>query len=200
MKALFLIIILGLTICKVNSQPCGELKVTHKGKTYNTVEIGKQCWLKENLNVGTMMEEQLNNLLIEKYCYDDKEVNCDKYGGLYEWGEAMAYKQSEGVRGICPTGWHIPTFDEFEELLKIGRRLGYDALRSTGENRGARDETINKSGFSGITTNYWSSTKLNEVHPEVYVLALGEGYNDIRWFDSDRGKLNACSVRCLRDK
>lgn len=73
--------------------PCpGIPTVEHGGITYNTVQINDQCWLKENLNIGTMIgthNEMTNNSIIEKYCYENKEQNCDKYGALYQWSEAM---------------------------------------------------------------------------------------------------------------
>jgi len=93
--------------------------VTYSGKTYNTVQIGTQCWLKENLNVGTRINgntDQVSGNGIEKYCYNDIESNCTTYGGLYQWNEAMQYVTTEGAKGICPTGWHIPTLAEFVEL------------------------------------------------------------------------------------
>jgi len=52
---------------------------------------------------------QANNGSIEKYCYNNISGNCDTYGGLYEWNEMMQYTTTEGVQGICPDGWHIPT-------------------------------------------------------------------------------------------
>ncbi len=60
------------------------------GKTYNTVQIGPQCWFKENLNVGARINSSQNqnatNGIIEKYCYNDLESNCDIYGGLIPMG------------------------------------------------------------------------------------------------------------------
>jgi len=84
----------------------------YEGKTYHTAQIGTQCWLKENLNVGTfissrILEDASNNGIIEKYCYGNLLNNCDVYGGLYQWGEAMKYSTTEGEQGICPSGWHI---------------------------------------------------------------------------------------------
>jgi len=86
---------------------------------YTTVLIGTQCWMAENLNVGTMIQganNQTNNGIIEKYCYDNSTANCDVYGGLYQWDELMEYVTTPGVRGICPDGWHIPTDDEWCSL------------------------------------------------------------------------------------
>jgi uncharacterized protein (TIGR02145 family) len=103
-----------------NGQPCPNLEtVTYEGIVYNTVLIGDQCWLKENLNVGekiTSLNGMYNNGILEKYCYDGLDENCDTYGALYQWGEAMQYDLTEGARGICPEGWHIPTSDEWKTL------------------------------------------------------------------------------------
>jgi len=99
--------------------PCGELTVSYGGQTYNTVLIGDQCWMKENLNIGTMIngtQNQTNNSIVEKYCYDNDEDNCDEYGGLYQWDEIMHYTIDSAVQGICPDGWHIPTDFEWKIL------------------------------------------------------------------------------------
>lgn len=100
--------------------PCiDEPTVDYDGKTYNTIQIFNQCWLKENLNVGIMIngiDEQSDNEIIEKYCLDDSEVNCDLYGGLYQWNELMNYANNEGATGICPPGWHVPTDLELQIL------------------------------------------------------------------------------------
>ena len=90
---------------------CGDV-VNYEGENYNTIHIGTQCWFKENLNVGTMIdgiESQTNNSVIEKFCYDNLESNCSVYGGLYQWDEMMQYSTAGGVQGICPAGWHLPT-------------------------------------------------------------------------------------------
>ena len=65
---------------------CGDaLFDSRNGQSYTTVQIGDQCWMAENLNIGTRINgsvDQTNNSTIEKYCYDDLESNCDKYGGI----------------------------------------------------------------------------------------------------------------------
>lgn len=97
----------------------GTPTVTYEGQVYNTVLIGSQCWLKENLNVGTMINgenDMVDNNIIEKYCYDNEPANCAISGGLYQWNEMMQYSNNEGVQGICPDGWHIPTDSEWKTL------------------------------------------------------------------------------------
>jgi uncharacterized protein (TIGR02145 family) len=93
--------------------------VEYEGQTYNTVQIMSQCWLKENLNVGTMIpgdEEMTDNDTIEKYCYNNEPDSCTKYGGLYQWDEMMQYNLNQGVQGICPPGWHLPSDEEWKVL------------------------------------------------------------------------------------
>lgn len=101
--------------------PCpGIPTITYEGQEYHTVQIYSQCWLKENLNVGTMLEicaDQTDNGYLEKYCYSDNEDSCTKYGGLYQWDEMMQYTTQQGARGICPPGWHVPSRDEWNVLI-----------------------------------------------------------------------------------
>jgi uncharacterized protein (TIGR02145 family) len=100
--------------------PCPETPtVEYDGQVYNTIQVFSQCWIKENLNAGTMIpnyQSMKNNGIIEKYCYENLPENCDTYGGLYYWDEAMQYSIEEAVQGICPPGWHIPTDEEFKVL------------------------------------------------------------------------------------
>lgn len=59
----------------------------YEGQVYNTVQIGDQCWMHENLNTGTMIQssvDQLNVEIVEKYCFDNNANNCDNYGGMYQ--------------------------------------------------------------------------------------------------------------------
>jgi len=93
--------------------------VEYEGQVYNTIQIFSQCWLKENLNAGTMIpgsQKMANNNILEKYCYSNSVDSCTKYGGLYQWDEMMQYTTQQGAQGICPPGWHIPTDEEWKVL------------------------------------------------------------------------------------
>ena len=151
--------------------PCPGLPtVTYGSQTYNTIPIGTQCWLKENLNIGTRINDattQSNNGIIEKYCYSDLDANCSVYGGLYQWNEAMNYASSSsanpsGRQGICPAGWHLPSDAEWcqmETLLDntvncgitgwIGTDIG-GKLKEAGTTHWA-DPNIGASNSSGFT-------------------------------------------------
>jgi uncharacterized protein (TIGR02145 family) len=101
---------------------CGDTLVDNRdGQKYPTVQIGTQCWMAANLNVGSMVagtDTQTDNGNIEKYCHGNQASNCGVYGGLYQWDELMNYNQSSGVQGICPPngGWHVPGDDEFCQM------------------------------------------------------------------------------------
>ena len=106
----------------LNQKNCG-LMTDDAGETYGTVQIGGQCWMAENINIGTMLaagttEPNTSDNVIEKWCYSNSTGNCDLYGGLYNWNEAMRGSSVSGARGICPAGWHIPTDAEYNQLEK----------------------------------------------------------------------------------
>ncbi|MBP6979184.1 MAG: hypothetical protein KBB71_12820 [Lentimicrobiaceae bacterium] len=156
---------------------CGtDLIDDRDGQSYSTVQIGGQCWFRENLNVGEMIQgtiEQSNNGTIEKYCFGNSLSDCGTYGGLYQWNEAMQYVTTEGTQGICPTGWHLPTDNEWQNLegevdsqypfghpvwYKIGWR-GSDAggnLKEAGTEHWNAPNTgaTNSSGFTALPGGY----------------------------------------------
>ncbi|MBK6966332.1 MAG: hypothetical protein IPH20_21030 [Bacteroidales bacterium] len=157
----------------VDPLPCaGTPTVYYEGMTYTTVQIGTQCWLGQNLNVGTKISEcnnQLNNGVLEKYCYDYDDLNCDTYGGLYQWDEMMNYTASSnanpsGRQGICPSGWHIPSHSEWCQMAtyldesvncNVVGWQGTDAggkLKSTGTSLWGDPNTgaTNQSGFTAL--------------------------------------------------
>jgi uncharacterized protein (TIGR02145 family) len=100
--------------------PCpGMPTFQYGGQVYNTLQVSSQCWMKENLNIGSMInstEDPSNNGLIEKYCLWDSEDSCMKYGGFYVWDEMIGYFQPGIAQGICPPGWHIPDDEDWKIL------------------------------------------------------------------------------------
>jgi uncharacterized protein (TIGR02145 family) len=147
---------------------CGESLVDARdGQSYETVQIGSQCWMAKNLNIGTRIDgsaNQADNGIIEKYCYDNSEAQCDIYGGLYQWNEMMAYLTTPGEQGICPAGWHIPTDAEWcilEQALDITISCGTTQfrgidgggkLKEAGTTHWLSPNTgaTNSSGFTGL--------------------------------------------------
>jgi uncharacterized protein (TIGR02145 family) len=133
-------------------------------KYVNLVRIGTQVWMGENLNVGTRIEsvkDPTDNGVIEKYCANDGEYNCDIYGGLYRWNEMMDYNPPEDTgtitgttQGICPDGWHIPTDKEWRTLKDYlgGWLVAGGKLKEAGTAHWAAPNTgaTNESGFTGL--------------------------------------------------
>ena len=102
------------------------LKDLRDGKTYRTTNIGGRVWMAENLNYETP----------NSYCYNDSAEYCETYGRLYTIAAAVdsigAFGSAgkgcgfytncslEGtVRGVCPSGWHLPDADEWKALFII---------------------------------------------------------------------------------
>ncbi len=212
----------GVVWSFITNQLCpGIPSVTYEGQVYNTVLIGDQCWLKENLNVGTMIngtEGMSNNWLIEKYCYDNNSDNCDEYGGLYQWNEMMEYTTTPGVQGICPTGWHLPTINEWTLLVDYlgGMTVAGGKMKEAGTSHWSSPNTgaTNESGFTGLPggyrvwigsfddltnkTYFWSSTMPQTGWVEGRTLRYDS--NSMGSFvsaNSNNGR--GSSVRCLKD-
>lgn len=205
----------NLTFFQVSKNPCpGAPFVTDTdGNIYPTVQIGDQCWMAKNLNVGRYVASTVsdadhsnlsNNGIIEKYCYGNDIANCALYGGLYDWDEAMGYSNTEGAQGICPAGWHIPTENDWKTLnsfyiygnagahLKVGGSSGFDAYFAGDRHAKGAFYGFGASGF------FWQSSSY------IY-LYFNDGY--IREVAACNGALvknhfnkkTGISVRCIKD-
>lgn len=141
---------------------CGNpITDSRDGQSYNTMLISTQCWMKENLNIGTQIsgaQNQTDNGIIEKYCYDNLESNCNVYGGLYQWNEMMQYITSEGAKGICPSGWHLPSDAELTMLTDYlgGESVAGGKMKEAGLTHWASPNTgaTNESGFTALPGGY----------------------------------------------
>jgi uncharacterized protein (TIGR02145 family) len=187
-------------------------------KVYNTVLIGAQCWFAQNLNVGTRINSQTaqsDNGIIEKYCYDDLESNCDMYGGIYQWNEAMQFSTTPGVQGICPAGWHLPTDAEWTTLTTFlgGENIAGGKMKEAGvahwltPNIGA----TNSSGFTVLPAGdrngngyfydvkrfagFWSSSQTDAADAWCRSLL----YSDVVVNLNNGNVTNGFSARCLHD-
>lgn len=124
-------------------------------KYYKAVKVETQTWMAENLNIGVSLDlnqEQPGSGDIKKYCYD-----CNIYGGLYTWYATMQNGSSDTAmigthQGICPVGWHVPTYKEWQKLIDYLGDNAAGKLKETGTehwippNSGSTNET----GFSAL--------------------------------------------------
>ncbi|OFY49447.1 MAG: hypothetical protein A2W85_06285 [Bacteroidetes bacterium GWF2_41_31] len=206
--------------CWVCGDPITDIR---DGSIYATVLIGSQCWMAENLNIGTMINNTpTDNGLIEKFCYAGQASNCDMYGGLYDWNEMMQYTTGATVQGICPAGWHLPGDAEWCTMTtyvdptvncnvyawngtNIGFKLkstsgwyngwnGSDAVGFTGLPGGVR---VSVDFYDYLTTygEWWSADSYNESKA---------WYRSISCYQNDMGRFNltksyGLSVRCIKD-
>jgi uncharacterized protein (TIGR02145 family) len=158
-----------------------------------------------NLNYGNRVpstDHQRDNCSPEKYCYNDLTANCEQRGANYQWDEIMQYRETPGVQGICPPGWHIPSETDWNTLfayyinnafaaspLKYSGYSGYNALLS-----GTR--FLNKTwNYLDFATYFWSSTPYSSL--KAWAHAMNDYYPSVSAYPSSRS--NAYSVRCVKD-
>ena len=215
----------------IDAQRIGILIDPRDNKSYKTVTIGSQTWMAENLNFGTRIagdSSQMDNNIIEKYCYDDIEANCTIYGGLYQWDEMMQYVTVEAVQGVCPAGWHLPTDDEWKTLeMELGMTQAQaDAFSFRGTDQGSQlagnellwtngaldqNGTFGSSGFAVLPGGYRLITG-TFIFQSIKTVFLSSSETSITraWArllaDDELGvsrttenKLTGVSVRCMKD-
>jgi len=123
-----------------------ELTDARDGKKYKTVKIGEQTWMAENLNYDAK----------GSVCYDKKPTNCKKYGRLYNWKAAMNKSASStavpsGVQGVCPSGWHLPSDEEWMALINaVGGSEGAVKKLKTKSGWNKNSNGTNEFGFSAL--------------------------------------------------
>lgn len=131
------------------------------GNVYQTVKIGTQTWLAENLKVSKyrngdpiptgLTNGEWGNTTSGAYSvYNDKDSNNTKYGKLYNWYTSV------DPRGLCPIGWHVPTDVEWStlEIYLENNGYNYDGSVDTDQDR----YTNNKIGKALATSTGWKSS------------------------------------------
>ena len=129
MKWLKISIIFSFLLSFFSCEKEPEIVTNIEGNVYKTVTIGSQVWMSENLkttklNDGTDIPSVTSNtewaeLSTPGYCYyDNSWSNALIYGALYNWHTVNTGK-------LCPTGWHVPTDEEWTTLITY---LGGDTL------------------------------------------------------------------------
>jgi uncharacterized protein (TIGR02145 family) len=220
------LIVMGLVLILTNSckkEEGSNSKITDvDGNVYSTVTIGTQVWMKENLKTSkynngdvigttTPATKDITAEAIPKYQWacEGNEINVATYGRLYTW-----YTVTD-IRGVCPTGWHVPTDAEWTTLTTYlgGDSVAGGKLKETGithwttPNTGATNETgftALPSGYryldgsiynSGLIGFWWSSTEYSAT--DAYFSFMICYFSTLRRLYDN--KKFGFSVRCLRD-
>lgn len=190
---------------------------------YNTVRIGKQVWMAENLkttrlNDGTailLITDNMawNNLRSDGksgYCwYNNDKKKFSEYGVLYNFMTVNTGK-------LCPTGWHVPSVAEWEELTNYlgGAMMAGDKLKETGNTHWESPSQIkasNETGFFatpggyrsyggefggiGKIGNWWTATENDDKIGWYMSMYYNNGYV-LKLY---KNKLHGYSVRCVKD-
>jgi uncharacterized protein (TIGR02145 family) len=140
------------TIVKPEPEPeaASMLIDERDGQSYPIFEVNELIWMGQNLNFETK----------DSWCYDIKTENCDTWGRLYTWDEAVI---------ACPEGWRLPNDKEWSNLINYygGNHYAGKELKKGGASKfnaemsGYRD----KAGFfgkGGVSGYFWSSTEQNQ--------------------------------------
>ena len=189
----------------------GKFTDTRDGQQYGWVRIGNQVWMAENLDIGTQINgnsEQSNNGVIEKYYYNNDPALGSIYGGLYQWYEMINNPAGSPGQGICPSGWHVPSHEEWKTLetaigmspevadllgmrgagqgpeLKEGGSSGFDALM------GGKRKPDGTFSNVGTYTTFWTS--------DSYTRTLSTQFDEI-YSGAGEAVTSGFSVRCVRN-
>lgn len=200
------------------------------GNTYKTIQIGTQIWMAENLRTtkyrdgttiplvtdNTQWASNLNNTTLPMMCWynnDPVTYNANKFGALYNWYSINPGTNSN--KNVCPTGWHIPSDDEWITLTTFlgGESVAGGKMKSTGTQywQSPNQDATNSSGFSGLPVGlrnfdgsflyvgdegrWWSSTEYPAGLAWVRILR----YNIANLGRGNSSKQCGFSVRCLKD-
>lgn len=113
----------------------GTMTDPRDGKTYRTVKVEGMTWMAENLNYE-------DHSIGKSYCYDNDADYCELYGRFYSRTAAMnnaecSFESScslgdDAIQGICPDGWHIPTYSEAGTLTSLANKKASPLMSTKG--------------------------------------------------------------------
>ncbi len=185
----------------------------YDGNIYETVQIGNQTWMKENLKA---MHYSDGSEIQDVCCYEDDENNADLYGRLYTWNSAMQQQTTAGVQGACPEGWHVPSLDDWYILINHlgGTSNAGGQMKQVGTSLWWSPNTgaTNSSGFSGLPGGelegslyqflgkyalFWTS---NQSSPSSKAKYFYLAYNNNEIKEMSWYKTLAYSIRCIKDE
>ncbi len=131
------------------------------GNEYETVTIGDQVWMAENLKTTTLNDGTLipkvadntpwSNLESAGLCWynNNEDQNKEVYGALYNWHTVASGK-------LCPSGWHVPSSDEWDILYDYLGDSAASKLKETGNSHWATEnkDATNSTGFTARPGGY----------------------------------------------
>ena len=193
---------------------------------YETVRIGDQVWMAENLKVthyrngdpipNVIIDYEWPNLSTGAYCsYENDVDNVTIYGSLYNWCAV------NDLRGLAPEGWHVPTDAEWQTLIEYlgGSSVAGGKMKTTGTIEGGdglwhrlNTGATNESGFSALPGGYCNNSNGYFYNLGYYAFfwSSTESFSNFAWSrylnTNDPGvnrgnddSRNGFSIRCVKD-
>ncbi len=170
------------------AQPPYPVCIDTEGNNYKTAIIGEQVWMIENLR----SKKTASVTEIEALAYNNSDSIAKNNGLLYTWQAAMNDSVNEKAQGVCPTGWHIPTDEEWSELTDFVKSEGADISNIFEPQYGGFYN--NDFHNLGVSVSYWSSTKARS---NVWKRYFHKKLSKV--FKYHENKENAISVRCIKN-
>ena len=196
-----------------SSSPCGtETTLTYLGHDYSLVNIGEQCWFAQNLQAdlyanGDVIDVPQTSAEWEfategaTAFYLGNSALGPVHGRLYNWWAAF------DSRGLCPSGWHVPTKSEVSTLatgyggifsagLSLKSFTWWDGTNASGfDARGSGFRATNGNYYDmGSTFTFWIVDGTNTTF-----VKLISGDDGLSWPSETFGKTRGRSVRCIKD-
>lgn len=205
-----------------NTLNAGGKVTDYEGESYNTVKIGTQIWMSENLKVNYLNDGTEIPLIIEDsewedlgspaYCwYNNDHTTYSNSGAIYNWHVVNTGK-------LCPTGWHVPTDQDWYELSNYlgGDLVAGGKLKEIGTTNWDSPNTgaTNSIGFTALPSSnrsskgvfgkiignnsvWWSATEDENNDKHTWCRSLY--YDQIKLSRYSNNKNNGFSVRCIKD-
>ncbi|MDX9846861.1 MAG: PEGA domain-containing protein [Tenuifilaceae bacterium] len=171
----------------------GMFTDSRDGRSYKWLRIGEQIWMAENLAYIPTNGKY--------WAYDNNNLNVFKHGYLYDWNTA---------RNVCPSGWHLPSEEEWKKLIEYAGSSSSIKLKSTtdwGRDGNGADEL----GFSATPSGqfssygyfydfkskgYWWSSSSNA---NIYATYFSITNTEKQVMQRTASVLSGFSVRCVKD-
>ena len=227
------------TMCEDLEPETGELTcgdpVSYHGYDYATVQIGEQCWFAENLRTelyrngdfipANLSDSEWSSTASGAVAVYGEDSGCESYSpdgdacdpawSLNEYGRMYNWYAVEDARGLCPTGWHVPTDGEWTVMtgfLGDESVVGHEMKTAFGWSDGGNG--TDSSGFSGLPGGFyggyfynagregywWSSTSAGSYSYGSYAWHRNLRFNtSIIHRSSGYYRRYGMSVRCVKD-
>ncbi len=180
------------------------------GNKYDTVRIGSQVWLKQNLTTTHFRNGDSINELVDSASWVNAQSGawCYPYGDSAGYGKLYNWYAATDLRGIAPSGWHVPSDSDWTVLMNyVNDNSGH--LKSTNDWIYSNYEGDNLTGFTALPAGYRASGIYSYEGYYAFFWTTSSEYSNGIFFhldygdsfttESNFGKSFGFSIRCIQD-